>query len=76
MNGENSRSQSKLLLSIVVIIAGILVLVGLDKQISDMVAAMLNTTLSGLIGALGGHAIASSQANNKTPEKTNEPVIN
>ena len=70
MNGDNSRFQSKLLISIVVIITGILVLVGLDKPISDIVSAMLNTTLSGLIGALGGHAIAS----NRTQEKTDESV--
>jgi hypothetical protein len=69
MNDQQSKFQSRLLMAIVGIIFGILILVGLEKPISDIVAAMLNTTLSGLLGALGGHAISAAQQKTIEGEK-------
>jgi hypothetical protein len=62
---EQSKFQLALLYSIVIIVLGVLVLVGVGKTIDSVTSTTIGSTLTGLIGALGGHAIGTSQ-NTKT----------
>ena len=67
---DQSKFQLALLSAIVAILSGVFILVGLGKPIDTMTTTAVNTTLSGLIGALGGHAIGTSQ-NTKTGDIIN-----
>jgi hypothetical protein len=62
---EQSKFQLSLLSAIVLIIIGVLILVGIGKTIDSVTSTTIGSTLTGLIGALGGHAIGTSQ-NTKT----------
>ena len=63
---DNSLFQLYLLSAIVIIIVGVLILVGIGKTIDSVTSTTIGSTLTGLIGALGGHAIGSSQATTQT----------
>lgn len=54
--------QLALLSAIVIIVVGVLILVGLGKTIDSVTATTIGSTLTGLIGALGGHAIGVKQS--------------
>jgi hypothetical protein len=71
--GENrvnnqTKFQTYILFSIVIVTIGILGLVAMGKTIDPTVSGMINSALSGLIGALGGHAI--SESNKQITEDT------
>ena len=68
---EQARFQLSLLAAIVVIVVGVLVLVGTGKTIDSVTSTTIGSTLTGLIGALGGHAIGTSQTT-KTGDVINE----
>ena len=59
------KFQLSLLAGIVIIIVGVLVLAGMGKTIDSVTSTTIGSTLTGLIGALGGHVIGTSQ-NTKT----------
>ena len=61
MNDDQSKFQLALLSAIVVIIVGVLILVGIGKTIDSVTSTTIGSTLTGLIGALGGHAIGTNQ---------------
>ena len=71
---DQSAFQLALLSAIAIIIVCVLLLVGIGKTIDSVTSTTIGSTLTGLIGALGGHAIGTSQ-NTKTgdiinPEET------
>ena len=63
---DQSKFQLSLLFGIVFIIIGVLVLVGMGKTIDSVTSTTIGSTLTGLIGALGGHAIGTNQNTTKT----------
>lgn len=58
---EIAQFQKILLLGIIMLTLGVLILVGMGKTIDSVSSTIIGSVLSGLIGALGGHAIASNQ---------------
>lgn len=70
---DQTKFQNNLLIAIVTITCGMLILIGRGASIDTGVLTTIGGVLMGLIGALGGHAIGSSQST-KTGDILNKEI--